>query len=114
MTFYQPIKEKLFKRKVVSDPLCPICLTVPESISHILWSCPSAQDVRAECNGKLQKSVCYEGDFTELLFNVGHGLDEEERHLMVTVAKGIWLRRNKFVFEGVFQAPATVVRIAKE
>lgn len=58
--------------------------------------------------------MCSEGDFTELLFKVGQGLEEEERHLMVTVARGIWLRQNKFVFEGVFQAPAIVVRIAKE
>lgn len=109
-----PTKEKLFKRKVVPDPLCPICMSAPESISHILWTCPSAQDVWAECNGKLQKSVCIDGDFIEILLKVGQGLDEDERHLMVTVARSIWLRRNKLVFEGIFQAPATVVRSARE
>jgi hypothetical protein len=36
------------------------------------------------------------------------------RHLMATIARLIWLRRNKFIFEGVFQAPKTVVRIARE
>jgi hypothetical protein len=59
-----PTKEKLHRRKVVPDPLCPLCLTVPETLSHVLWTCPSAQDVWAGCNGKLQKSVCSDRDCT--------------------------------------------------
>jgi hypothetical protein len=109
-----PTKEKLHRRKIVPDPLCPFYLIVPETLSHALWTCPSAQDVWAECNGKLHKSVCSDRDFTEILFKVSHGLEDAERHLMVTVARLIWLRRNKFIFKGVFQAPKTVVRIARE
>jgi hypothetical protein len=109
-----PTKEKLHRRKVVLNPLCPICLAVLETLSHALWTCPSAQDVWAECNGKLQKSVCRDGDFTETLFQVGNRLEDDERHLMVTVARLIWFRRNKFIFEGVFQDPKTMVRIARE
>jgi hypothetical protein len=45
---------------------------------------------------------------------VDQGLDEEERHLMVTVARLIWLRRNKLVFEGIFQGPKSIVRVARE
>jgi hypothetical protein len=45
---------------------------------------------------------------------VGNGLEDDERHLMVTVARLIWFRRNKFIFEGVFQDPKTMVRIARE
>ena len=37
-----PIRENLFRRKIVSDPLCPTCGKEPETICHILWSCPSA------------------------------------------------------------------------
>jgi hypothetical protein len=58
--------------------------------------------------------VCNEGDFTEILLRVGQGLDEEKRHLMITVARLLWLRRNKFIFEGVLQGPAVMVRIARE
>jgi hypothetical protein len=109
-----PTKEKLFKREVVPDPLCPICMLAPESLSHILWTCPSAQDVWVECKGRLQKCVCNDGEFMDILLQVGQGLDEEERHLMVTVARLIWLRRNKLVFEGVFQGPKSIVRVARE
>jgi hypothetical protein len=77
--------------------------------SHILWNCPSAQDVWTEYNGKLQKTICRERDFMEILITTGQGLGEEEKHLLVTVGRMLWLRRNKFVFDGIFQVPATVV-----
>ena len=42
----------------------------------------------------------------EIVESLGQCLNEEEMHLMVTVARQIWLRRNKMVFEGAFQAPS--------
>jgi ribonuclease HI len=109
-----PTKEKLFKRKITPDPLCPICGSEPESTSHILWNCPAAQDVWSECNGKLQKRKCGGDDFMELLESLRQCLNEEEMHLMVTVARQIWLRRNKMVFEGEFQSPSALVRLARD
>jgi len=35
-----PTQANLIKRKVVDDPLCPICGVVVETTGHILWSCP--------------------------------------------------------------------------
>jgi hypothetical protein len=37
-----PTKEKLHKRKITSDLLCPICNLVIENTVHALWSCPFA------------------------------------------------------------------------
>jgi hypothetical protein len=42
-----PTKEKLFRKKVTQDPLCPICCLEVETIMHALWECPSAKDVWA-------------------------------------------------------------------
>jgi hypothetical protein len=67
-----------------------------------------------ECKGKFQKRSCIDGEFFSLLLSIGQGLDEDEKHLMVTVAWFLWLRRNKFVFEGVFQAPAVIVNTVRE
>ena len=58
--------------------------------------------------------MCKGGEFIDILFHIGQGLDKEKRHLMVIVACMIWLRRNKMVFEGVFQGPGSVVRAARE
>jgi hypothetical protein len=40
-----PTKENLFKKRVVKDPLCPICGVEVENICHMLWRCPSSCDV---------------------------------------------------------------------
>jgi hypothetical protein len=40
-----PTKENLLKRGIVKDPFCPCCEIIGESLSHILWSCPSTMDV---------------------------------------------------------------------
>jgi hypothetical protein len=100
-----PTREKLFKREIVPNLLCPICWREPESTCHILWNCPTTQDVWSECKGKLQKSHFEGNDFMAILESLSQRLSEEEMHLMVTVARQIWLRRNKMIFEGDFQAP---------
>jgi hypothetical protein len=35
-------KANLHSRKIISDPLCPICGREPETVFHILWTCPSS------------------------------------------------------------------------
>ncbi|KAG6640000.1 hypothetical protein CIPAW_10G141100 [Carya illinoinensis] len=40
-----PTKSNLVLRKVVEDPLCPICQRDKETTIHALWTCPSATDV---------------------------------------------------------------------
>jgi hypothetical protein len=41
-------------------------------------------------------------------------LEEEEMQQFVLVARQVWFRRNKFVFEDEFDSPLTVNRIAYE
>jgi hypothetical protein len=50
-----PIKHNLFKRKITSDPFCPICGQADETSLHILWECPSARDVWSGCGKKTAK-----------------------------------------------------------
>ncbi|XP_059436328.1 uncharacterized protein LOC132169286 [Corylus avellana] len=39
-----PTKGNIFRRRITSDPLCPLCEQMEETVGHILWGCPSAQD----------------------------------------------------------------------
>lgn len=48
-------KENLYRHRIVSDPLCPICGLETETVGHILWRCGSAKDVWRESTRKLQK-----------------------------------------------------------
>jgi hypothetical protein len=40
-----PTKRNLYKKKIVLDPLCPICLQENEDTVHILWGCHSSMGV---------------------------------------------------------------------
>jgi hypothetical protein len=58
-----PTKDNLAKRKIVLDPLCSICLNEVETPFHVLWACPSAEDVWGVGNRIFQKIVIEKGDF---------------------------------------------------
>ena len=40
-----PTKRNLLSRKVVKEPMCPFCEMEEETVSHIIWECPSSRDV---------------------------------------------------------------------
>jgi hypothetical protein len=71
----------------MSDPLCIMCGIEPDTPGHILWSCPSAQDVWLECKGKFQKCLSGEVGFMELLEKLLQRLDVEQMQLVVTVTR---------------------------
>jgi hypothetical protein len=50
----------------------------------------------------------------EILDKLSQSLCEEEMHLMVTLARQLWLRRNNVIFEGDFQPPSSFVRLARD
>jgi len=50
-----PTKENLYLQKVVKDTACQLCERESESVRHILWSCPSTQDVWGSGVRKFQK-----------------------------------------------------------
>lgn len=41
-------KKNLFCKKIIEDPSRPICFKGEESVMHILWQCPAANNIRAE------------------------------------------------------------------
>jgi ribonuclease HI len=109
-----PTKERLFKRHITDDPLCPICGLATETTAHILWSCPSAKDVWLECNPKIHKCTSDEVDFIYVMEKLLARLDDDQMQLVGTVARQIWFRRNSIVFGGKMVAPGVVVQRAKD
>jgi ribonuclease HI len=109
-----PTKEKLHKRGITADALCPICGLETETVNHILWSCESAKDVWSECCRAIQKCSIAEGEFFSLFETLADKLNEEELQMMAGVARQIWLRRNAVVFEGEFLTPGVLVKQASD
>lgn len=104
----------LFSRHLIPNPLCPICEREVETVTHILWNCPSWKDCWMECSRKFQKLTCADENLLVLIKCLMSNLDEEDIILVASVCRGIWFRKNEFIFEGVFTHHAQVVSKAKQ
>jgi hypothetical protein len=105
-----PTKENIFRRKVVRDPNCPICAREPKLVLHILWLCPSTQDVWGCCPMRLQKT-CATGTYFNSIWEVmQERCREEELSLMAILARNIWLHRNTVIHEEVFKHPSAMLK----
>ena len=81
-----PTKENLYKRKITSDPLCPVCLLEVEMARHALWSCSGARDVWTEMNAKTQKSISEEDEFSYILMRLMDRLEGPDFDKLVCTA----------------------------
>lgn len=104
-----PTCSNLYRRKIVDDPVCPICGLEEETVFHILWECPSAMDVWSEGVQKFQKSTHRGPSFLQVVEDMFSTCDEEEMRLFVGMAQRIWLRRNEIVHRGVFSSPKEII-----
>lgn len=89
-----PTKENLMKKKVIEEPLCPICKFEIESTFHVLWDCVAAQDVWGVSRKFFQKCSFSVSDFfhvAEAVRDMGGG---ENFHLFSEISRRIWLRTN--------------------
>jgi ribonuclease HI len=108
-----PTRANLYRKGIISDPLCPICGLESETVGHILWSCPSASDVWAICMPTIQKCSLTEDTFANILEMMRCRLEDNQMQHWTVIARLLWLRRNKFIFENGFQTPMELSRIAQ-
>jgi hypothetical protein len=109
-----PTKEKLYKRKCVSDPFCPQCGCEVETSGHFLWRCLAAGTVWSICTPKLQKGVIRDENFQLIFFSLCNRLDTQEVELMAVVAQKMWHRRNNLVFGGINLQPMYLLKVATD
>ncbi|XP_059440309.1 uncharacterized protein LOC132172759 [Corylus avellana] len=94
--------------------MCPICDLVGETVGHVLWTCPAAVDVWAECMKLIQKCSSTEVSFVHVLEMLHGRLEEDGMQLVAVIARLLWLRKNKVIFGGDFQSPSTLHKLAHE
>lgn len=100
-----PTKVALFKKRITSDPLCPLCGLASETTDHILWDCASSTAVWAKCSRKIQKLSIVESDGLCLFEQLLSKLNVDDLEFVACLARSIWLRRNSVVFGGIFTPP---------
>jgi hypothetical protein len=104
-----PTKDRLLRRKVVSDPLCPLCGHEAETTGHVLWTCDAARAVWAESPRTIQKCAIEAKDFCSILKYLRDRLSQEDLELVAMIAQRLWTRRNQWVFEGTFVNPKCLI-----
>ncbi|XP_042974825.1 uncharacterized protein LOC122306461 [Carya illinoinensis] len=107
-----PTMSNLFKKKIVSSPLCPVCCNSDETAGHILWNCPSAMDVWSYGPKRIQKSSVRAESFFKIIEELRDLCDIQTLGAFVMIARDIWQRRNKLVFEGSFLHPRLLAQRA--
>lgn len=84
-----PTRANLLRQGVVLDVQCPIYGKNEETVKHILWNCPSAQDVWGCGSRKIQKSIGEGSTFFHVVEEMLGCCGLAEFELMVVVAQKI-------------------------
>ncbi|KAG6667378.1 hypothetical protein CIPAW_01G096600 [Carya illinoinensis] len=98
----------LYNRKIVESPLCPICSSSSESVTHAIWSCSAAQYVWSMSSRRLQKLSVQSGPFLEVLKSMLENLSSHELTKVAITVRALWNRRNLWLFEQLFHSPFQV------
>ena len=109
-----PTRANLFQKHIISSPLCPICEVESETVAHVLWACPTAKDVWIESFKSIHKCSYLNTNFADIVEMLFNQLEEDQLQLFAVTSRLIWMRRNKWVFDGEFQPPAVVMKLAYE
>ncbi|KAF5472027.1 hypothetical protein F2P56_008777 [Juglans regia] len=81
---------------------------------HVLWHCPTASDVWVEALRAIQKWNVNEVDLLKLWEDLAGKLNKNKIEEVAVIMRGMWLRRNRFIFENKFSTPRSIIRTAKD
>ncbi|XP_035544636.1 uncharacterized protein LOC118348020 [Juglans regia] len=107
-------RKNLRSKRIVEDSRCPICLQEEETVMHVLWQCPAANDVWSGSVISVQKWRVGEGDLLGLLEELTEKLSIGDMEEVAVVLRGLWLRRNTFVFDSKLLSHTYVISTARE
>jgi hypothetical protein len=97
-----PTQVNLVNKGVIDDASCPCCGSEEETVLHVLWLCPAAQDVWGGNKSSFQKCRSEGTSFVKVFEECLLLFDQDALDLLAVIARKIWLRRNSLVFEGLF------------
>ncbi|KAF5451924.1 hypothetical protein F2P56_026978 [Juglans regia] len=109
-----PPMQNLYKRKIVEEPLCPICHQAEETPGHVLWTCPSAQDAWMLGSKQLQKAAITHEEFGDIFMQMLQRIGKIEICLLAEIPRMLWTIRNKMLYEDSFIAPSILMKKATD
>ncbi|XP_042984782.1 uncharacterized protein LOC122313674 [Carya illinoinensis] len=94
--------------------MCPICLSEEETVEHALWSCKSAMDVWSQGPIAIHKSSDRAEKFKDIFEKLDAKCEQQVMEFFTITARNIWHRRNRLIFQGLFQHPTHIVNQSKQ
>lgn len=86
----------------MQDDFCLICAVEVETVEHILWECSFAMDVWSLSSKKIQNCSFVGLSLMELVVYMDGYLEVAEFELFTVIARLLWFRRNKFLYDDIF------------
>ncbi|XP_042954621.1 uncharacterized protein LOC122291036 [Carya illinoinensis] len=110
-----PTKDRLYKKNIVDNYLCPVCEREKETIMHALWVCPAAADIWGGETSTFRKWRRDYPDFQQLWGEMIKKLSQENIELAAACSTTyhIWTRRNAYTFQNQPKNPASIVSLAQ-
>lgn len=94
-----PIKNNLYRRKCVDDPICPLCGEEVETVEHLMLRCPMTYPVWYTCPLRIDVKAWRESSFKNFLWSYMKDNPKECVGLLSYVAWEVWRARNAAIFE---------------
>ncbi|XP_035546179.1 uncharacterized protein LOC118348488 [Juglans regia] len=109
-----PTKQNLYKKQITESDCCPICEREPETIMHVVWSCPAASDVWVENDSPVNKWYSSDYEFMDLWVKLNAFIKEEKVEVVACIMRKIWMRRNLLLFEKKFYHSRNLISAATQ
>nr|XP_023875178.1 uncharacterized protein LOC111987686 [Quercus suber] len=111
-----PTKNNLLRRKVIQEELSESCKEAPETVGHVLWSCPKAKEAW-DCSKLVitwneGANQSFQDLLWELLLNRDAGDDQVAQ--AVSIAWALWHNRNELRYGGVRKSGQQLIRWASD
>jgi hypothetical protein len=103
-----PTNFSLHKRRIRDSPCCSLCHGEAETIPHILWQCPLAQNTWAVSKRVFSKMPNRVKHFSRHFSWILSALDKESILEWTVITWSIWKARNQFIFHKTQQRPELI------
>ena len=114
------IRTLLFKRKIISDELCPLCKTEPESLLHILRDCALVRLLWYNIGSLIPSNFFSSSNIKKWMMHLATSDFETRfhpsifwRNIFLILCWNIWAARNNVAMEGASFLPHEILKKAQ-
>lgn len=97
----------------MKESTCQICTMLEETTCHVLWTCPTTQNVWSQSCVKLQSTSFHPSNFVDIWYLISHKLDPLELSETAILLRSIWHKHNEISHRKAFLHPSQLIKQAQ-